>query len=67
MSKYKENILIKFIDSSRVVTLLAIATAIISYFLAVIKLKIFEREDYHMLPFGDKIYKVLEKIKLIKA
>lgn len=67
MTLVSENILIKFIDSSRVVTLLAIATAIISYFLAVIKLKIFEREDYHMLPFGDKIYKVLEKIKLIKA
>lgn len=67
MTVMSENILIKFIDSSRVVTLLAIAIAIISYFLAVIKLKVFEREDYHMLPFGDKIYKVLEKIKLVKA
>ncbi|MBO5142581.1 MAG: polysaccharide biosynthesis protein [Clostridia bacterium] len=67
MTVLSENILIKFIDSSRVVTLLAIAIAIISYFLAVIKLKIFEREDYHMLPFGDKIYKILEKIKLVKA
>lgn len=67
MTLMSENILIKFIDSSRVVTLLAIATAIISYFLAVIKLKIFEREDYHMLPFGDKIYKVLVKLKLVKA
>ena len=67
MTVLSENILIKFIDSSRVVTLLAIAIAIISYFLAVIKLKIFEREDYHMLPFGDKIYKILEKMRLVKA
>lgn len=67
MTILSENILNNIIDSSRVVTLLAIAIAIITYFLAVIRLKIFEREDYHMLPFGDKIYKILEKIKLVKS
>lgn len=67
MTILSENILKNFIGSSRVITLLAIAIAVISYLLAVILLKVFEREDYHMLPFGDKIYKFLEKIKLIKA
>lgn len=67
MTLVSQNILIKFIDSSRVVTLLAISIAIISYFLSIIKLKVFEREDYHMLPLGDKLYKILEKIKLVKA
>lgn len=62
-----ENILGKIISSSRVITLFAIIIAIISYLIAVVRLKIFEREDYHMLPFGDKIYKFLEKIKLVKA
>lgn len=56
----------QFIDSSRVVTLLAIAVAVIAYFFAVILLKIFAREDYHMLPFGDKLYKILEKLRLVK-
>ena len=67
MTILSEKILINFIDSSRVITLLAIAISIITYFLAIIKLKVFEREDYHMLPFGDKIYRFLEKIKLVKA
>lgn len=62
-----ENIFGMFITNTRLITLLAIAMAVISYFLAVILLKIFTREDYHMLPFGDKIYHFLEKIKLVKA
>lgn len=67
MTVMSEKILINFIGSSRVITLLAIIIAVITYFLSVILLKVFEREDYHMLPFGDKIYRFLEKIKLVKA
>lgn len=55
------------INSSRIVTILSIMVAVISYFFALILLKIFKREDYHMLPYGDKIYHFLEKIKLVKA
>jgi hypothetical protein len=47
--------------------LIAILIAVIAYFLAVLGLKIFDREDYHMLPYGDKIYRFLEKVKLVKS
>lgn len=62
-----ETVLSMFVSSTRIITLLAIGVAIISYFLALILLKVFKREDYHMLPYGDKIYHFLEKIKLVKA
>ena len=54
------------IGTSRIVTLVCLAIAVISYVLAVIKLNILNREDYLMLPAGEKIYKVLAKIKLVK-
>ena len=62
-----QNVLLGIFNSTRLVTIISILIAIISYFIAIIKLKVFEREDYHMLPFGNKIYKILEKIKLVKA
>ena len=61
-----EKVLAMVISSTRVITIFAIVIAVFAYFLSVIKLKIFEREDYHMLPFGDKIYHFLEKVKLVK-
>ena len=54
------------IGTSRIVTLVCLAIAVISYVLAVIKLNILNKEDYLMLPAGEKIYKVLAKIKLVK-
>jgi len=62
-----EKVLGMFLDSTRIITILAIVVAVVTYFLAVILLKIFKREDYHMLPYGDKLYHFLEKIKLVKA
>lgn len=56
-----------YLIKGSVATLLSIMISIITYFLSVIWLKIFERDDYHMLPYGDKIYKFLEKIKIIKS
>ncbi len=53
--------------NSRIVTLCAIVVAIIIYAFSLIVLRVFEREDYHMLPYGDKIYSFLKKIKLVKA
>ncbi len=55
-----------YLFKNAIATLIAILIAVIVYLLAVLKLKIFDREDYHMLPYGDKIYKFLEKIKLVK-
>ena len=55
-----------YLTKGRMATIIAILIAIISYIFAVFSLKIFDREDYHMLPFGDKIYKFLQKIKVVK-
>ncbi len=55
------------ISSSRLVTIIAILVAVIVYILSIILLKIFSREDYHMLPYGDKIYHFFEKLKLVKS
>ena len=62
-----ENILGMFTNSTRITTILTIGMSVIAYFLSIILLGVFKREDYHMLPFGDKLYHFLEKIKLVKA
>lgn len=43
-------------------TILSILFAIVIYLLAVIALKILSKEEIYMIPFGKKIYKVLEKL-----
>ncbi len=53
--------------SNSIVTIITLLIAILTYFFGILKLKIFDREDYHMLPYGDKIYKFLEKIKVVKS
>ena len=50
----------------RMATVITILVAVIAYIFAVLSFKIFDRDDYHMLPFGDKIYKFLQKIKIVK-
>ena len=47
-------------------TVVAICIAIIVYLFLILILKILDREDYHMLPYGDKIYNALVKFKLQK-
>ncbi len=48
-------------------TIIAIAIAVVSYLLLILIFNILDKEDYHMLPYGDKIYKFLTKIKLVKS
>ena len=55
-----------FLNNESMATFMAIIIAVIVYFFGVIIFKIFDREDYHMLPYGDKVYRFLEKIKLVK-
>lgn len=43
-------------------TILALISAIVIYIIAVVALKIFTKEDINMLPYGQKIYSVLEKM-----
>lgn len=49
-----------------IATMIAIIVAVIIYFGGIIVFKVFDREDYHMLPYGDKIYAFLQKLKLVK-
>ena len=48
----------------RMATIIAIVVAVIIYVLSVIILKVFTQEEIKMLPAGDKIVKILEKIKI---
>ena len=45
-------------------TIISMLFAVIIYVLAVISLKIYNEEDIKMLPKGDKILKILKKIKI---
>ena len=51
------------IFSGKVATILAIVSAVIVYILAIVTLK---KEEIHMIPYGQKIYKLLEKIGIYK-
>lgn len=55
---------LKGIIIERMATIIAILVAVIIYALAVVILKIFTKEEFKMMPAGDKIVKVLEKIKI---
>ncbi len=53
-------------STSKMITIVSLAVAVISYVLAVIKLNILSEEDYQLLPAGNKIYALFKKLKLIK-
>ena len=48
----------------KLATIVAMMIAVVIYALAVIALKIFSKEEISMMPYGEKIVKVLEKIKI---
>ena len=45
-------------------TIIAIISAVIIYGLAIIVLKVFSKDELLMLPYGNKICKILEKLKI---
>lgn len=47
-------------------TIIALVAAVIIYALAVVALKILSKEEIFMLPYGKKIYEILEKIGIYK-
>lgn len=55
---------LKGIIIERLATIIAIVFAILIYIVAVLKLKIFTKEEFKMMPSGDKIIKILEKFKI---
>lgn len=63
---YAIYLVIKGIFPEKIATILAIGTAVIIYALAIITLKIFTKEEIHMIPYGQKIYKLFEKIGIYK-
>ena len=52
------------IISGNMATIISILLAVIVYTLVVLALKIYNKEDIYMLPKGEKIYKILEKMKI---
>ena len=56
-------IILNGIIAEKMATLIAIAFAILIYVVAIIVLKIFTKDEIYMIPHGQKIYKVLEKLR----
>ena len=61
-SYYLYTVLIKFALSAKIATIIALVFAVIIYLISVIALKIFTREELHMIPYGSKLCKILEKL-----
>ncbi len=57
-------LLLNGINMGNMATIISIIFAVIIYLAAVFALKIYSKEDIYMLPKGEKIYKVLEKLKI---
>ena len=52
------------IISAKLATIVAILLAVIIYALAIVALKVFNKEEILMMPAGNKICKLLEKLKI---
>lgn len=63
---YTVYLLLGGINASKVVTIIAIFIAIIIYVLSIIALKLFTKEELLMIPYGNKLYKLLEKMGIYK-
>ncbi len=58
---------INSIIPGKIATIIAIGSAVIIYAVALIALKVFTKEEIFMIPYGQKIYKILEKLGIYKA
>ena len=63
---YAIYIILRNMISLRVAAIIAIVFAIITYALALINLKVFTKEEIHMIPYGQKIYRILVKLGIYK-
>ncbi len=61
---YFSYIIFSGIIAEKLATILSIVIAVIVYALAIIALKVLSKEEIEMLPGGNKIFKVLEKLKI---
>lgn len=63
---YAVYLLLGGINAGKLATIIAILVAVLVYGLAVIVLKIFTKEEIFMIPYGNKLYKILEKLEIYK-
>ena len=63
---YAIYLLIAGIIPGKIATIISIGMAVIIYITAVVALKIFTKEEILMIPYGQKIYKILEKLGVYK-
>ena len=59
-------VLAKTALSIKLATIISLIFAVIIYFISVIVLKIFTKEELHMIPYGNKLYKMLEKLGIYR-
>lgn len=48
----------------KLATIVAIVFAVIIYAISIIALKVFSKEEMLMMPYGDKLIKIFEKLKI---
>lgn len=63
---YSLNLFLSGIYTENVVTIISIILAIIIYILSILALKIFTEDEIFMIPYGQKVYKILKKLKIYK-
>ena len=63
---YAVYILLAGMISAKLATIIALLFAVVIYVVMVVILKIFEEEEITMIPFGTKIYKILQKLGIYK-
>ncbi len=61
---YAVYLILSGILAQRMVTIISILTAVIIYAIAIIALKVFSKEEIIVLPGGEKLCKILEKLKV---
>ena len=63
---YAIYIMLTGIELGKLATIIAIGVAVVIYVLTVVVLKIFTKEEIFMIPYGQKIYKILQKLGIYK-
>ena len=63
---YASYLLLKSINIGKMATIISILIAGIIYAISIFILKIFTKEEIFMIPYGQKVYKILEKIGIYK-
>ena len=65
-SYYLYTIMISGIISTKLATILALIIAVVIYLVMVVILKIFDENEITMIPYGNKIYKILKRLGIYR-